>query len=197
MALTIIAGDPIEIHRDDGRLWFAQNGAKRTRLALYAAQGVHIERVDSDIPVYLAHSAVPVWIGDERGREAAVYLYPAEKDEKDELYAVWLNSHCGFGVTPKDAVLWQASSVGGPKNSESKIAVLKPPCYIEEFTYKFATPSDWFSVALDGAVRCLREKSDVIALALRGDKDAERLAELKGWLSQLTTAGQLEVHDET
>jgi hypothetical protein len=192
--MVIIAGTPIEIENENGLLWFAQNGAKRTRLALYAAQGVHIESVDSNIPVYLARSAVPVWVGDERNREASVYLRPSENEG---IYAIWLNSHCGFGVAPKDAVLWQASSVGGPKNSESKIAVLKPPCYIEEFTYKFSTPSDWFSVALDGAVRCLRKKSDVIALALRGDKDAEHLAQIKGWLSELTTAGQLEVQDET
>ena len=189
--MTIIAGTPIETNREDGRLWFAQNGAKRTRLSLYAAQGVHIERVDSDLEVYVARDAVPVWTGEEWSREASVYLYPSELHE---IYAVWLNSHCGFSVFPKDAVLWQASSVGGPKNSESKIAVLKPPCYIEEFTYKFSTPSDWFSVTLDGAVRCLRKKSDVIALALRGDKDAARLAELKGWLSELTK--QLEVQDE-
>ena len=188
--MTIIAGNVVQIDAEDGRLWWAQNGAKRTRLALYAAQGVHIERVDTE--VYVARNAVPVWTGEDWSRQASVYLYPTEKDE---LYAVWLNTHCGFGVTPKDAVLWQASSVGGPKNSESKIAVLKPPCYIEEFTYKFATPSDWFSVTLDGAVRCLRKKSDVIALALRGDKDAKRLAEFKGWLSDLT--GELEVRDET
>jgi hypothetical protein len=141
--------------------------------------------------VYVALDAVPVRTGEEWHREAAVYLYPAEVDE---LHAVWLNTHCGFSVTPKDAVLWQASSVGGPKNSESKIAVLKPPCYIEEFTYKFATPSDWYSVALDGAVRRLGTRSNIVALALRGDKDAKQLAELKGWLSQL--AGPLEVQDE-
>jgi len=187
--MTIIAGTPIKTNPEDGLLWFAQNGAKRTRLALYAAQGVHIERVDTE--VYVARGAVPVWTGEEWHREAAVYLYPAEKHE---LHAVWLNTHCGFAVVPKDAVLWQASSFGGPKNSESKIAVLKPPCYIEEFTYKFRTPSDWYSVTLDGAVRCLRKKSDVIALALRGDKDAKRLAEFKGWLSELT--GELEVQDE-
>ena len=189
--MTIIAGMPIEIENENGLLWFAQNGAKRTRLALYAAQGVHIERVYLDIiPVYVARDAVPVWTGDG-SREASVYLYPSELHE---IYAVWLNEHCGFSVTPKDAVLWQASSVGGPKNSESKIAVLKPPCYIEEFTYKFSTPSDWFSVTLDGAVRCLRKKSDVIALALRGDKDAEHLAQIKGWLGELI-AGQLQVQD--
>ena len=191
MALTIIAGDVIEIDAEDGRLWWAQNGAKRTRLLLYAAQGVHIERVDSEL--YLARDAVPVWTGEEWHREAAVYLYPAEVDE---LYGVWLNTHCGFGVAPKDSVLWQASSVGGPKNSESKIAVLKPPCYIEEFTYKFSTPSVWYAITLDGAVRRLGTRSNIVALALRGDKDAKRLAELKGWLSELTTAGQLEVQDE-
>jgi hypothetical protein len=191
MALTIIAGDVIKIDTEDGRLWWAQNGAKRTRLALYAAQGVHIECVDSNIPVYLARNAVPVWTGEEWNREATVYLYPAEKDE---LYAVWLNTHCGFSVTPKDAVLWQASSVGGPKNSQSQIAVVRPHFYIEEFTYKFATPSDWFSVALDGAVRRLGTRSNIVALALRGDKDAARLAELKGWLSELIT-GQLEVQE--
>jgi len=189
--MTIIAGNVVQIDAEDGRLWFAQNGAKRTRLALYAAQGVYIERVDVDIPVYVARNAVPVWTGEQWHREAAVYLYPAEKDE---LYAVWLNTHCGFGVTPKDAVLWDASSFGGSKNSESKIAVLKPPCYIEEFTYKFSTPSDWFSVTLDGAVRRLGTKSNIIALALRGDKDAEHLAQIKGWLGELI-AGQLEVQD--
>ena len=190
--MTIIAGTPIEANREDGRLWYAQNGAKRTRLALYAAQGVHIERVDTE--VYVARGAVPVWTGEEWHREAAVYLYPAEKHE---LHAVWLNSHCGFAVVPKDAVLWEASSFGGPKNSESKIAVLETGCYVEEYTYKRATPSEWFAITLDGAVRCLGEKSRVIALALRGDKDAEHLAKLKGWLSELTTVGQLEVQDET
>ena len=192
--MTIIAGTPIEANREDGRLWWAQNGAKRTRLSLYAAQGVHIEPADSDIPVYLARNAVPVWTGEDWSRQASVYLYPTEKDE---LYAVWLNTHCGFAVVPKDAVLWEASSFGGPKNSESKIAVLKTGCYVEEYTYKRATPSEWFAITLDGAVRCLGEKSRVIALALRGDKDAEHLAKLKGWLSELTTVGQLEVQDET
>jgi len=192
MALTIIAGDAIEVdaNREDGRVWWAQNGAKRTRLALYAAQGVHIERVDTE--VYVARNAVPVWTGEDWSREASVYLYPTEKDE---LYAVWLNTHCGFAVVPEDAVLWEASSFGGPKNSESKIAVLKTGCYVKEYTYKRATPSEWFAITLDGAVRCLGEKSRVIALALRGDKDAKRLAEFKGWLSDLT--GELEVQDET
>lgn len=191
--MTIIAGGAIEIeaNRGDGRLWWAQNGAKRTRLALYAAQGVHIERVDTE--VYVARGAVPVWTGEDWSREASVYLYPTEKDE---LHAVWLNSHCGFAVVPKDAVLWEASSFGGPKNSESKIAVLKTGCYVEEYTYKRATPSEWFAITLDGAVRRFGTKSNIIALALRGDKDAKRLAELKGWLSELTTAGQLEVQDE-
>jgi len=187
--MTIIAGAPIETNRDDGRLWFAQNGAKRTRLALYAAQGVHIERVDTE--VYVAHSAVPVWTGEAWHREAAVYLYPAEVDE---LHAVWLNSHCGFAVVPKDAVLWEASSFGGPKNSESQIAVVKPGCYIERYSYKHATPSGWYAITLDGAVRRFGTKSNIIALALRGDKDAKRLAQFKSWLSELT--GQLEVQDE-
>ena len=182
--MTIIAGDVVKIDtdREDGRVWWAQNGAKRKRLALYAAQGVHIERVDTE--VYVARNAVPVWTGDERNREASVYLRPSENEG---IYAIWLNSHCGFSVTPKDAVLWEASSVGGPKNSESKIAVLNPPCYIKEHTYKFASPSDWFSIALDGAVRRLGKKSDVIALVLRDDKDAEHLAQLTGWLSELST----------
>jgi len=192
MALTIIAGTPIETNHEDGRLWFAQNGAKRTRLSLYAAQGVYIERVDTE--VYLARNAVPVWTGEKWGREASVYLYPAETDA---LHAVWLNTHCGFGVTPKDAVLWEASSFGGPKNSESKIAVVELGCYIEEFTYKHATPSIWYAITLDGAVRRLGTRSNIVALALRGDKDAKRLAQLKGWLSRLATAGQLEVRDET
>jgi hypothetical protein len=191
MALTIIAGTPIETNRDDGRLWFAQNGAKRTRLTLYAAQGVHIECVDFHIPVYVARNAVPVWTGESWHREASVYLYPAETDE---LHAVWLNTHCGFGVSPKDAVLWEASSVGGPKNSESKIAVVELGCYIERHSYKHATPSSWYSISLDGAVRRLGTRSNIVALALRGDKDATRLAELKGWLSELIT-GQLEVSD--
>jgi len=190
--MTIIAGSAIEIETEDGLLWYAQNGAKRTRLSLYAAQGVHIERLDTEL--YLARDAVPVWTGEDWSREASVYLYPTEKDE---LYAVWLNSHCGFGVTPKDAVLWQASSVGGPKNSASQIAVVKPGCYIERYSYKHATPSSWYAITLDGAVRRLGTRSNIVALALRGDKDAKRLAELKGWLSELTTAGQLEVQDET
>ncbi len=191
MALTIIAGDMIDIRAEDGLVWWAQNGAKRTRLTLYAAQGVHIERVDTE--VYLARNAVPVWTGDDWGREASVYL---TQSEKDGLYAVWLNSHCGFGVVPQDAVLWEASSVGGPKNSESKIAVLRLGCYVEEHTYKHATPSIWYAITLDGAVRRLGAKSNIVALALRGDKDAKRLAEFKGWLNQLATAGQLEVQDE-
>jgi hypothetical protein len=195
--MTIIAGAPIETETNCGntfgncRIWFAQNGRTSTRLALYAAQGLHIECVDVKIRVYAAH-AVPVWIGDERSREASVYLH-ADPDEKDELYAVWLNTHCGFSVFPKDAVLWQASSVGGRKNSASQIAVVNPGCYIEGYSYKFAMPSYWYSISLDGAVRSLGWKSHIVDLASRGDKDAARLAELKGWLSWFT--GQLEVQD--
>ena len=193
--MTIIAGAPIETKTNCGntfgncRLWFAQNGRTRTRLSLYAAQGLHIECVDTK--VYLARDAVPVWVGDERSREASVYLH-ADPDEKDELYAVWLNTHCGFSVFPKDAVLWQASSVGGRKNSASQIAVVNPGCYIERYSYKFAMPSYWYAITLDGAVRSLGEQSYIIAIASRGDKDAARLAELKGWLSGLT--GQWEVN---
>ena len=190
--MVIIAGDAVDTDREDGRLWWAQNGAKRTRLSLYTTQGVHIDRVY--LPVYVARNAAPVWTSDERNREASVYL---RLSEKERIYAIWLNSHCGFGVVPKDAVLWEASSVGGPKNSESKIAVLKPPCYIEKFTYKFATPSSWYAITLDGAVRRLGTRSNIVALALRGDKDAERLAEIKGWFSKLATAELLEVQDET
>ena len=199
--MTIIAGTPIETETNCGntfgscRIWFAQNGRTRTRLALYAAQDIHIECVDIKIPVYVAHNAVPAWIGDERSREASVYLH-ADPAEKDELCAVWLNTYCGFSVFPKDAVLWQASSVGGPKNSQSKIAVVRLGCYIERYSYKFAQPSYWYSISLDGAVRGLGTKSNIIALALRGDKDAAHLAQLKGWLSELNTAGQLEVQDE-
>jgi hypothetical protein len=36
-------------------------------------------------------------------------------------------------------------------------------------------------------VRRLGTRSNIIALALRGDKDAKRLAEFKGWLSELNT----------
>jgi hypothetical protein len=86
--------------------------------------------------------------------------------------------------------------LGGPKNSESKIAAVKPDCYIERYSYKFATPSSWYAITLDGAVRRLGTRSNIVALALRGDKDAEHLARLKGWISQLATAGQLEVQDE-
>jgi hypothetical protein len=53
----------------------------------------------------------------------------------------------------------------------------------------------WYAITLDGAVRRLGTRSSIVALALRGDKDAARLAELKGWLSELTK--QLEVQDET
>ena len=197
--MTIIAGAPIKTETNCGnifgncRLWFAQNGRTRTRLALYAAQGLHIECVDVKIRVYVVR-AVPVWTGEEGRREASVCLHPDEKDEKDELYAVWLNTHCGFSVFPKDAVLWQASSVGGRKNSASQIAVVNPGCYIERYSYKFAMPSYWYAITLDGAVRSLGEQSHIIAIASRGDKDAARLAELKGWLSGLT--GQLEAQDE-
>ena len=83
--MTIIAGTPIEIENQDGLLWYAQNGAKRTRLSLYTAQGVHIERVDSNIPVYVARDAVPVWYSPD-WREASVYLQPAEDEE---LHVVW------------------------------------------------------------------------------------------------------------
>jgi len=201
MALTIIAGAPIKTETNCGnifgncRLWFAQNGRTRTRLALYAAQDVYIECVDVKVitPVYVARNTVPVWVGDERSREASVYLH-ADPAEKDELYAVWLNTHCGFSVFPKDAVLWQASSAGGRKNSASQIAVVNPGCYIERYSYKFAMPSYWYAITLDGAVRSLGEQSYIIAIASRGDKDAARLAELKGWLSGPT--GQLEAQDE-
>ena len=113
--MTIIAGNVVQIDAEDGRLWWAQNGAKRTRLSLYAAQGVHIERVDAE--VYVARNAVPVWTGEDWSRQASVYLYPTEKDE---LYAVWLNTHCGFAVVPEDAVLWEASSFGGPKTARAR-----------------------------------------------------------------------------
>jgi hypothetical protein len=198
--MTIIAGAPIKTETNCGnvfgncRIWFAQNGRTRTRLALYAAQGVHIECVDVKVitPVYVAH-AVPAWTGRDCSREASVYLHP-DPGATDELYAVWLNTYCGFSVFPKDAVLWQASSVGRPKKSASQIAVVNPGCYIERYSYKFAQPSYWYAITLDGAVRSLGEQSNIIALASRGDKDAARLAELKGWLSGLT--GQLEVQDE-
>jgi hypothetical protein len=191
--MVIIAGTPIEIETNrDGLLWFAQNGAKRTRLSLYAAQGVHIECVDSNIPVYVARDAVPVWYSPD-WREASVYLQPAEDEE---LYVVWLNSHCGFDVIPQAAEKHAAWSYGGPKNSASKLAILAPPCYVQIHTYKHSSPRKYAAVTLDGAVRWLGTRSEVIAAHFRRDLDATRLAEFQGWLSELTTAGQLEVQDE-
>jgi hypothetical protein len=188
--MTIIAGTPIEIENENGRLWYAQNGAKRTRLALYAAQGVHIERVDTE--VYVARNAVPVWYSPD-WREASVYLQPAEDDE---LHVVWLNSHCGFDVVPQAAEKRAAWSYSGPKNSASKLAILAPSCYVRIHTYKHSTPSEYAAVTLDGAVRWLGTCSEVLAAHFRGDVEATRLAEFRGWLNQLTAAGQLEVQDE-
>jgi len=190
--MTIIAGMPIEIesNREDGLLWYAQNGAKRTRLSLYAAQGVHIERLDTEL--YLARDAVPVWYSPD-WREASVYLQLAEDDE---LHVVWLNSHCGFDVIPQAAEKHAAWSHGGPKNSASKLAILAPPCYVQIHTYKNSSPRKYIAVTLDGAVRWLGTRSEVLAAHFRGDLDATRLAKFQSWLSELTTAGQLEVQDE-
>ena len=191
--MTIIAGSAIEIetNREDGRLWFAQNGATRTRLALYAAQGAHIERVDTE--VYVVRNAAPVWYSPD-WREASVYLQPADDDE---LHVVWLNSHCGFDVIPQAAEKRAAWSHGGPKNSASKLAILAPPCYVQIHTYKHSSPRKYAAVTLDGAVRLLGTRSEVLAAHFRGDLDATRLAEFQGWLSQLATAAHLEVQDET
>ena len=188
--MTIIAGNVVQIDAEDGQLWWAQNGATRTRLALYAAQGVYIERVDTE--VYVARNAVPVWYSPD-WREASVYLQPAEDDE---LHVVWLNSHCGFDVIPQAAEKHAAWSYGGPKNSASKLAILAPPCYVQIHTYKNSSPRKYIAVTLDGAVRWLGTRSEVLAAHFRDDVDATRLAEFKGWLSELTTAGQLEVQDE-
>ena len=186
--MTIIAGDVVQIDAEDGRLWWAQNGAKRTRLALYAAQGVHIERVDTE--VYVARNAVPVWYSPD-WREASVYLQLAEDDE---LHVVWLNSHCGFDVIPQAAEKHAAWSHGGPKNSASKLAILAPPCYVQIHTYKHSSPRKYAAVTLDGAVRWLGTRSEVLAAYFRRDLDATRLAEFQGWLSELSE--QLEVQDE-
>jgi len=193
MALTIIAGDPID-NRDNGRLWFAQNGAKRTRLTLYAPPEVQIERVDApSCSVYVARGVAPVWYSPD-WREASVYLQPADDDE---LHVVWLNSHCGFDVIPQAAEKHAAWSHGGPKNSASKLAILAPPCYVQIHTYKHSSPREYAAVTLDGAVRWLGTRSEVIAAHFRGDVDATRLAKFQGWLSELTTVGQLEMQDET
>ena len=196
MAITIISGCNLRLDDSEGCLWHACNGARRTRLALYRASGIEVERVP-DAPyyqhVYVAHGCLPTWYQAD-WREAAVYLQPSEADE---LYHVRLNAHCGFNTVPKDAELWSAWSWGGPKNSASKIAVIAPPAYAEIITYKHAAPYDYILLGMDGAVRELGERSEVLAKHFRGDKDATRLAELKGWLTALTAArSPLEVHDE-
>jgi hypothetical protein len=188
--MVIIAGTPIGIENENGLLWFAQNGAKRTRLALYAPSEVQIERVDTEL--YLARDAVPVWYSPD-WREASVYLQTAEDEE---LHVVWLNSHCGFDVIPQAAEKHAAWSYGGPKNSASKLAILAPPCYVQIHTYKHSSPRKYVAVTLDGAVRWLGTRSEVIAAHFRGDVEATRLAKFQGWLSELTTVGQLEVQDE-
>ena len=189
--MTIIAGTPIEANREDGRLWSAQNGTTRTRLALYAPPEVQIERVDAPLlSVYVARGVAPVWYSPD-WREASVYLQPAEDDE---LHVVWLNSHCGFDVIPQAAEKHAAWSYGGPKNSASKLAILAPPCYVQIHTYKHSSPRKYAAVTLDGAVRWLGTRSEVLAAYFRRDLDATRLAEFQGWLSELSE--QLEVQDE-
>ena len=191
--MTIIAGNVVQIDAEDGRLWFAQNGATRTRLSLYAPPEVQIERVDAPLlSVYVARGVAPVWYSPD-WREASVYLQPAEDDD---LHVVWLNNHCGFDVIPQAAEKHAAWSYGGPKNSASKLAILAPPCYVQIHTYKHSSPRKYAAVTLDGAVRWLGARSEVIAAHFRGDLDATRLAEFQGWLSELTTIGQLEVQDE-
>jgi len=193
MALTIIAGDVIKIDAEDGRLWWAQNGATRTRLALCAPSEVQIERVDApSLSVYVSRGVAPVWYSPD-WREASVYLQLAEDDE---LHVVWLNSHCGFDVIPQAAEKHTAWSYGGPKNSASKLAILAPPCYVQIHTYKHSSPRKYVAVTLDGAVRWLGTRSEVIAAHFRGDVEATRLAEFQGWLSGLTAVGHLEVQDE-
>ena len=196
MAITVISGCALDLEREDGCLWHACNGARRTRLALYRASGIEVERVP-DAPyyqhVYVAHGALPTWYQPD-WREAAVYLQPSDADA---LYHVRLNKHCGFNVVPKDAEIFAAWSHGGPKNSASKIAVIAPPAYCEIITYKHSTPYEHVALGMDGEVRELGKRGDVLAKHFRGDADATRLAELQGWLTELTAASEpLEVHDE-
>jgi len=196
MAITIISGCNLRLDDSEGCLWSACNGAKRTRLALYRASGIEVERVpttEAGLVVHIARGALPTWYQPD-WREAAVYLQPSDADA---LYHVRLNTHCGFNTVPKDAELWSAWSWGGPKNSASKIAVIEGGSYCEIISYKHASPYSYVLLGMDGEVRWLGERSEVLAKHFRGDKDATRLAELKGWLTELTAArSTLEVHDE-
>ena len=174
MAKIIIFG---KLDRESGLAWERCNGATRPLLRLHIADGITLDH-DAQSGFYTCRGVVSAI---ENNNAYALHINPEPDDAKRELVLhIVLNDRCGFDVYPEDAALWDKSSWGGPKNSRSQFAVVKPHAYIAIHTYKHSTPRTYYFLHKDG-VRRLGQKDDILAAAIEGSEVCRELVRLMGW----------------
>lgn len=121
-----------------GESWHACNGATRNHLIL--VNKTEIEGIFSQIEAQVGFY--------EGNRKSLIFLNPAKESDK-RILGLFLNTECGYSVV-KGKELFSASSVGGPKNSESQFGIYELGSILEVHSYANRRPSRFFELTSNG-----------------------------------------------
>lgn len=120
-----------------GESWHACNGATRNHLILVNKTNIEgsFSQIEAQVGFY------------EGNRKSLIFLTPKESDKR--VLGLFLNTECGYSVV-RGKELFSASSVGGPKNSESQFGIYEVGAVLKVHTYANRKPASFFKLTSNG-----------------------------------------------
>lgn len=126
---------------EGGEIWSQSNGRTKKNLVL-VAKGIEGEYKEGE--PFLVESVKVL----EKDRTAFIFLhgvkpYKPSMEFDPKTVGIFLNSNCGYS---SEGSRFEASSIGGYGNSESKFGVYDVGIEIEVYTYKHRQESSYFKL---------------------------------------------------
>lgn len=133
--MIIFFNRPVQFDPDLLYQWSAQNGQTRRKIAL-SVEDLPAKQMSDRL--YSAVMDIHTKETDHASvlciRANPLYFESAFAGNLDQTLGIFLNQDCGYHLA-KGQEIWVASSLGGPKNSESRIGLYQVGSVIIESTY--------------------------------------------------------------
>lgn len=122
----------------NGESWHISNGATRNHLILVNKTEIQgkCSQIEAQVGFY------------EGNRKSLIFLNPPKEADKRVL-GIFLNTSCGYTVV-RGKELFSASSIGGPKNSESGFGVYEVGTVLKVHTYANRQPASFYELTPTG-----------------------------------------------
>ena len=138
------------IEMKEGEVWHVSNGATRNHLILVnktSEVGGGVKELHAQVGFY------------EGNRKSLIFLNEPRVGDTRVL-GIFLNTSCGYELIAGEE-LFAASSVGGPKNSESRFGVYTVGSVIRENSYANRSPASFWELSVEGWVRIADPEPDI------------------------------------